>query len=938
MGRRYNRGPFDAFDNEAFGGVREIRIPRPPRRFWLGLGFVAAALLVLIVGAPIIGFLTEVQWYQALGLRDVYLSRVGLEFALFGVSLAIALAFAAANAAVALRVRRGPALRAVGIRRRWALSGSSAAGMGAAGLIALILSAGAGSRWQNWVLLTHYTATGHSEPVFGMDASFYMLTLPFLHDITNWVFGLVFITTVLVTVLYAWRGDTFDLALSPRALAHVSVLLALIAVVFAITVYLERFDLAFAHNGVVWGPGYTDVHVRSGLALGRVGLALLLALVLLANVAVRRPVVLVGAVVAWVAGGLVAGLYPAAVQRFVVTPAELSQESPYIQRELDFTRRAYGVDHVETRQFGGAAPLTAQAVADDHTTIENLRLWDYKPLQDTYQQLQSIRTYYAFKDIDLDRYTIAGRTQQLELSARELDSAKLQQQAQSWVNLKLQYTHGYGVAASPVSAVAGEGLPTYVASDIPTSGPLKVERPQIYFGETGDDFVLAPSLEPEFDYPKGAENVRTTYAGTHGVRLNGANRALWALRTGDTNLLISSQLQDRTEILYRRNIQDRVHAIAPFLQLDSDPYIVVAPNGRLYWIQDAYTTASTYPYSFQEAGGENYIRNSVKVVIDAYEGNPDFYVADPADPLIRAYQGQFPTLFRPLSALPAGLRSHLRVPQHLFEVQSSVYRAYHIADPQVFYNREDVWDTTLEPYYVEMRLPGETAAEYLLILPFTPLKKQNLVSLLAVRNDPEHYGQLIDYVLPKDRVVFGPQQVMSRIQNTPVISRDYSLLNTNGSSVVQGNLLAVPIGDSFLYFQPWYLRATNAQSLPELKKVIMADATGSTAVAYQDSLKSALDQLVGEAVQLPGQPTPPGPPGTPSPPVLAPKVADLVAQASQLYTAAQDALKKGDLATYQKDVDEVGRLLQQIQALEQGAPVPPSPATSPGTSSPRPTP
>lgn len=937
MARRPPGGPFDPFDQSPFSGIQELRIPRPSRRVWIGLAFVAGGVLLLFIAAPLIGFIAETEWFQGLGLGSVYLARVGLQAWLFFLGLGVALAATVGNVAIALRLRSGTALRAVGIRRRTLLSGAGLAGVAASVLLSLVLASGLRGSWPQLALFLNYTATGVHDPLFGQDVSFYILTLPFLQSIGGWLLGLLFMTTLLVGVLYAWRGESFDLRLPPRAIAHLSVLIAVLALVTAASTFLDRYSLLSQHNGVVWGAGYTDVNARAPLAVVRAIVALLLAAVLVANLALRRPAVIVGAVGVWVGVSILAGIYPAFVQRVTVQPAELSQESPYISREIEFTRRAFGVDQVQVRPFNGDQPVSAKAIADDRATIDNLRLWDNNQLQETYTQLQSIRTYYAFEQIDLDRYPINGKVQQLAISGRELDQSKLPLPAQSWVNQKLQYTHGYGVAASPVSAVVGEGLPDYVAKDLPPTGPLTVSRPQIYFGHANSgSYVLAPSAEKEFDYPQGNDNVRNTYKGSHGVVMDGTSRLIWSMRTGDFNLLVSNQVQSNTQILYRRDISERLKAIAPFLEYDN-PYIVVV-DGRVYWIIDGYTTADTYPYSQQEAGanGHNYMRNSVKVVVDAYEGTADFYVADTKDPVVRAYQKAFPSLMKPLDQMPTGLRAHLRWPPRLFRVQAQVYSIYHISDSSTLYNREDVWDFPgLEPYYVEMRLPGETQAEYLQILPFTPFRKQNLVSWLAVRNDSPHYGQMVSFVLPKDKVVFGPQQIASRIQQTTQISQDRTLLNSQGSSVIQGNLLVVPIGDSFLYFEPWYLKSTTTdQSLPELKKVILADATESGLVAYQNTLDQALSQLVGQPVATQGPPQQAPPPSTPGP-AASQQVADLIAQALQHYNAAQAALKQGDLATYASEMDQVGRLLQQADALQKGSPAPSAAPRGSPTASPR---
>ena len=928
MARRY-RGPFEPFDPGSFeGGFPELHLPRPPRRFWTGLAFVAAAILVIALTAPLVNALTELQWFTALGLRQVYVTRFFLQFWLFLFGLGVAFLFSAANVVLALRNRTGRVLRAVGIRRRVVRTAAGAIGLGASAAIALILAGPLGGNWQHLALFLHPVATGTRDPVFGLDVGFYLLTLPFLHDLLGWLTGLFFLVALLVSGLYAWRGDTFDLRFPPRALAHLSVLLGGIALVLGATAFVGRYDLLSAHDSAVWGAGYTDVHVRLGMALAQAALAGLLALVLFANAVLRRPPVVVGAIGVWLTMALVSVIYPALVQRIAVQPAELSQESPYISREISFTRTAFGLSRVKTASFGGDAPVTPAEVAQDQATISNLRLWDNAQIQETYQQLQSLRTYYTFQHIDVDRYTINGQTVQLAISARELDQNRLPPQAQNWYNEKLVYTHGYGVAASPVSTVVGEGLPDYVVGDIPPTGPLEVTRPQIYFGELTGNYVLVDTRQQDFDYPRGSANVFGTYQGSQGVRLDGASRLLWALRTGDFNLLVSDKLTDRSQILFRRDIQDRVGAIAPYLQIDDNPYIVVV-GGRLYWIQDAYTGATTYPYSqaFEDIDGQNYLRNSVKIVVDAYTGAVRFYVADPTDPIIRAYEATFPGLYRPLSQMPAALQAHLRVPPTFFSVQAEVYATYHMSDPATFYNREDVWAMPLQPYYVEMRLPGASRAEYLEIIPYAPLNKQNLVSWLAVRNDPPHYGEMISYVLPKDRVILGPDQIRSRIQQTPDISRDRTLLNSQGSSVIQGNLLVVPIGDSFLYFEPWYLKSTTNpnQSLPELKKVILTDASTTGIVAYQNTLPDALAQLVGQPVA--GQPTPSGP--APSPIRTLPSgVASLVAQALQHYDAAQSDLRQGDLAGYAQEMAQVSQLLQQI-AQATGTPVP-SPSPSPG--------
>ena len=947
--------PFDPFERGGpFEGAREIRFPRPPRRFWVGVGLFGLALLIFIFASPIIWFFTEIQWYDALGFKDVFTTRLTLQAILFVGSFSIAFIYMLVNVLIALRVRSGPGLRAVGIKRSSVRSGIGAVALVAAALVALVLSGGAGTQWMNLALFQHASPTGVAEPVLGQDISFYLLTLPFLHSIANWALGLGFMATLVITILYAWRGDTFDLNFSPMSIAHLSAMLAVFALVLAGWMWLGRYDLLYAHNtGVVWGAAYTDVNARLPLYTFQAAAGVVLAGALVANIWLKRRAVPVTAAGIWVAMLVIGQAYPSVIQSFFVTPSAKSYELPYIEREIGGTQAAYGLSNVKVSQFTGDKPLSLQEVQNDQATVDNLRLWDFGPLKDTYDQLQTIRTYYTFYDIDIDRYNIANAIKQLEISAREFDFAKLQDAAKNWVNQHLIYTHGYGLAASPVNAVAGEGLPAYVVGDLPPAGQLKVTQPAIYFGEVTTNYALAPSNTAEFDYPQGNKDVFTAYAGTHGVQMTEVNKALWSLKLGDFNLLVSSQVTSKTEMLYRRNILERAKELAPFLTFDGDPYVVVV-DGRTYWILDAYTMGATYPYAqtvtFQPNTNPvdiNYVRNSVKVVIDAYEGTADFYVIDPKDPIIKAYQATFPSMFKSIDSMPTGLRSHLRVPVDLFNTQVQIYATYHVtADANganVFFSREDVWDvptaqnapgaaaTVVEPYYVLFRLPGEQTPEFLLIMPFTPHGKNNLVSWMAARNDGAHYGEYVSYDLPKDKVIFGPQQVANRINENTTISKDFTLFHQAGSQVLQGNLLVVPIGDSFLYFEPIYLRATQTTSLPELKKVILADAAN---VVYTDTLQQAIDQLVGTSTAPPPTTTTP----TTFTPAQVTQIANLVTQANTLYAAAYTALRAGDLATFASDMAQIGALLQQLQQLTGTAPTPtgatptPTPTASPSAS------
>jgi uncharacterized protein len=941
VSRRYR--PFDPFEHGGpFERGQPLRMPRFTRRFWSGIALFGLALLVVIASNPIVSFITDVEWYDALGLRSVYLTRWGLQWELFLGSFFIALAYLAVNVVIALRVRSGGALRAVGIRSPVLRTPAGWISISAAAIIALILSGGAASQWSEFVLFLHSSPTGVTEPVLGQDIAFYVLTLPFVHALTDWSLGLDFMAVLLIAAVYSWRGDAFDFRPTPRALAHLSVLVAAFAVTLAAAAWFGRYDLLFAHNGVVWGAGYADINARLPVYTFQAGLGIVLAGALLANAWLRRLSIPLAAAGLWIGVAIASQVYPAIVQGVSVTPNAQQYELPYIQREIAGTQAAYGLSKVTVSNFTGDQPVTAKDVQNDQVTINNLRLWDYQQLAENYQQQQTIRTYYTFNDIDIDRYNVGGQYEQLEISGREIDTSKLSAAAQNWTNEHLQYTHGYGVAASPVNAVRGEGFPVMVVGDLPPAGAVKISEPAIYFGEVPgpDDYDIAPTSVREFDYPQGNQDVFTNYAGTHGVPMNPTNRALWALRLEDPNLLVTQQLTEKSQLLYRRNILERAKELAPFLTFDKDPYVVVV-DGRIYWILDAYTTASTYPYAQSEPfstlpSNINYVRNSVKVVIDAYEGTAAFYIVDPTDPLIKAYQATFPALFQPIEAMPQGLRDHLRVPEDMFNVQVDIYATYHVAadgfGARVLFAREDVWAVpttqsgpqstaaTMQPYYVLIRLPGEQNPEFLLIMPYTPLNKSNLVSWIAARSDGDHYGQYVSYVLPKDKVVFGPQQVANRINATTQISSDFTLFSQVGSEVKLGNLLVVPIGNSFLYFQPVYLRARQQASLPELKRVILVD---QDSVVYTLNLDTAILQLVGVTPPTTGPP----PNGVYTPAQIA-QIQNLIAQANQHYKAAYDALRRGDLQTYAAEMAKVGDILAQLQQVT-GSPSSPTPTPSP---------
>jgi hypothetical protein len=621
-----------------------------------------------------------------------------------------------------------------------------------------------------------------------------------------------------------------------------------------------------------------------------------------------------GAVIVFGGSLTLSAAFPAIFQRIYVKPNELQLETPYLRHNIRLTREAYKLRQIEVKPFPVEQGLTFQSLQENRATIDNIRLWDWQPLIDTYAQLQEIRTYYRFLDVDVDRYDLDGTHQQVMLSSRELDTARLPSNAQTWVNLHLVFTHGYGVVMSPVTQKSAEGLPILYLRDIPpvASGGPALSEPRIYFGQGASSYVIVKGSIQEFDYPKGKDNVYTHYKGADGVGVGGiARRSLFAWYFGDLNILITSYITGESRILMRRNIRDRVHTIAPFLRLDHDPYAVIS-GGRIFWIQDAYTASDWFPYSQPvPGGGANYIRNSVKVIIDAYNGSAAFYVADPADPIIATYQRIFPRLFKPLTAMPEDLQKHIRYPEDLFLIQAQLFRAYHMEPPEVFYNREDLWQfprrpsdiggAEMDPYYITMRLPGDARAEFFLMLPMVPSQRQNMIAWLAARCDLPDYGKLIVYEFPKDKLVYGPFQIEARINQNTEISQLISLWNQLGSRIIRGNLLVVPIENSLLYVSPLYLRAETGQ-LPELKRVI---AAYGDRVVMEETLAGALAALFKEPAPafLPGLPTAPAPAGA---------AALLAREALSHYDRAIERLKAGDWSGFGAELNALRPLLEQL--------------------------
>ena len=912
---------------------------RAPWQGALRVLLVVIAILVtcLILLELIASFLVDWLWFSAIGYLDIFWIRIVAEAEMFIVVFITTSIILWANGSLALPFTQeqdrtdhewksaGPATLPDTLdftRRR--LPWRVVIPVGAS-LLAMLVAWGEVDKWSVFLRLLYQEPYGGSDPLYNNDIGFYLFTLPAYVAIKNWMFITLFLSALFAGAIYWVHGEIrYDVqrrSMSPAVIAHGSVLLGLFFAVKAWSYYLDRYLLLYGDNGVVIGASYTDVRVGLPVLWLLFGLSIVAAFAAWVNLRTRTYRIPV-AVVVLVFGGssVLSGVFPALFQRVFVKPNELELERPYIQRNIALTQQAYNLQQITVKPFPAEQDLTLKAIEANKATIDNVRLWDWQPLMDAYGQLQEIRTYYKFHDVDVDRYWLGGAYQSVMLSARELKSSLLPPNAQTWVNIHVFFTHGNGAVMSPVTRKSADGLPLFYLRDIPPvwiSGP-EIREPRIYYGEETDSYVIVKGSTPEFDYPKGKDNIYASYDGTGGIFIGSFWRKnLFAWHFSDINLLLSSYITDESRIMIRREIRERVHTIAPFLRLDRDPYLIVS-DGRLFWIQDAYTTSDYFPYAQPVQRFDlNYIRNSVKIVIDAYNGTVDFYLMDIADPIVRTYQRIFPNLFKPFAAMPSDLQKHIRYPEDLFRIQAQIYQAYHMEAAEVFYNREDLWQfprepggdgtTLMLPYYIIMRLPGETQAEFFLMLPMVPSRRDNMIAWLAARCDPPDYGKLIVYEFPKDKLVYGPFQVEALINQNTEISQQLTLWNQMGSRVIRGNLLVIPIENSILYVSPLYLRAQHGQ-LPELKRVI---AVYGDHVVMKETLAEALSALFETGAA----------PGTPSASMGTSRsapAADQAREALDHYNQAIERLKSGDWAGFGTQLDALRGLLEGLSRQSTG--------------------
>ncbi len=922
------------------------------RWLWLILG----GFFAIAFSGSLVHLITEVWWFTSVGFAEVLWTRWRWQVAIAILAFASWWLILFINIAIAQRITRDRPLH-IAQNAQWDpyLPGLIRyISLGLITLLALTAAINGAEAWQDVLKFLHPVEFGTQDPLYNREISFYIFQLPLFESLHRAITELLIWSLVLIACIYGIKGEIrpergWKYFLTGDVKTHFCVLLAGLAAIVALGFWLARYELLYSPTGVVYGAGYTDVHARMQ-AYGIMGfITIAIGILFLASLWRSGFLLPLTAISLYAAVFiLITGLYPWAQQKFIVEPNELQKEAPYIDDNIELTRLAYDLTDVQQQSFDVKNQLDAEKLARNNATIDNIRLWDYRPLRSTYGSLQTLRPYYRFQDVDIDRYTLDNDYRQVMLSPRELVDDALPDQAQTWVNQHLIYTHGYGLAMSPVNKVTEDGLPELFIKDLPpqSSVDLTVEQPRIYYGEATDRYILTGTDQAEFDYPLGNDNAQYNYTGPGGVPIGSFFRRLaYAYSLGDWQLLLSNSLGENSRIHYHRLIQERIRQLVPFLSLDSDPYLAVI-NGRLQWIVDAYTLSNRYPYSeplwrsediqaviqgqaMQRIvrDGTNYIRNPVKAVVDAYDGTLKLYIVDPTDPILSSFQQSFPTLFEPLDNASPKLQAHFRYPQMLFKIQAQIYRAYHMERPDVFYNQEDLWDfptqitreenpETLEPYYVIMKLPEAKAEEFMLIVPFTPVGKNNMVAWMTARCDGANYGKLLVYEFSRQALLYGPRQIDSRIDQDTEISQQLTLWNQEGSEVFRGDLLVIPIEESLLYVEPVYLQARgqndNSNAIPELKRVIVAY---KDSIVMEKTLEDSLTKLFGQRPSIASPPKT----DTATPTEVSPSTDQqaLIETALKVYTQSQQALQKGDWQAYGAAQTRLGQLLEQLNKPEQ---------------------
>jgi len=885
------------------------------------LSLVGATLILFVFLSMTSGLIQQWLWMQQVGYLNIFWRVLSVKWSLWSLSfLAVFLytwinfRFAATTASAFYRTTGGGIIKIYNRTDEGISPGIlKVAAMVISIIIALIFAFVFYPEWDTYLRFHWGGAVGQLDPIFGKDIGFYLFRLPFYELIQNSMMSLAFITLLIVTVVYSYfgalrssRGEIVQR--NWKGIGHLSLLFIFMIGAWGWGYYLDRFELLYSTTGVVYGVGYTADHVSRITLWIMLFASILLAAMIAASFFTRRfKMLMISAASYFILYFAIIVVLPGLVQKFRVQPSELELETPYLKNNIEYTRKAFQLDRIEEKVYPALGNLTLDDIAKNRETLDNIRIWDWRPILQTYRQTQEIRLYYEFYQVDVDRYHLKDGYHQVMLSTREL-AAQLPPKAQTWVNEHLQFTHGYGAVMNFVSKKAPGGLPDYIIDNIPPESPLgmTVDQPAIYYGEKTPGYRIVATNVKEFDYPKGNENVYTRYQGKGGIPLDSLwKRILFAWTQSDINILLTSYLGPQSRIQIWRDVRGRVARIAPFLELDHDPYLVLS-EGKLYWIQDAYTVSDRFPYSapYGKAFRQlNYIRNSVKAVVDVYNGSVNFYVMDPQDPILALYRKAFPAAFKDLADMPSDLKKHLRYPEDLFAIQADLYRTYHMTSPQVFYNQEDLWDVPQEkyagsaiplaPYYILMRLPGTQALEYLLMTPFTPQNRDNMIAWMAAECDFPQYGHLIVYQLPKKRLIFGPIQIEAMIDQNTLISEQLSLWDQKGSRVIRGNLIVIPIDNAFLYVEPVYLIAEGI-NIPQLKRIIVIQGDK---VVMEPTLEQALSVLLGAPEPETKQTA------------AAPVQRDELVHAREDFNRAQQALEHGKWQEFGNAMEELKKIL-----------------------------
>lgn len=872
----------------------------------------------------IANLLTDYWWFESLGFSNIFLIGLKAKIFLFLAAGIIFFVFALINLGISTKLSKSK----IGFKVK----------ISVAAVFSLIIGMLTYKKW--FLMLQYFNQVGFNlkDPIFLKDASFYMFSLPFMLAVWNFLMICIILTLLLVLIDYLYNiiGKSYkDLSqkqdtavpvnnpnlkslisgINKKVWIHLSVLGSLFFLLLSLNHYLQKFQIMYSEKGVVVGAGYADIVAYLPIIKTLMIIALVIAVLFYVWIFLipkqqrfkYAHILMYGIIIYIILLFIGPTMISALVQNFKVSPNEINLEKQYINNNIKFTSIAYGIEDVEERDFAVEHKLDQEILSESQETIDNIRILDWRPLTSTYKQTQEIRLYYDLSSVDVDRYDINGKYTQVMISPRELNKNKIADNAKTWVNLHMVYTHGYGVVMSPVNKVTSEGLPTYLIKDIPPVSTaddekLNIEKPEIYYGEKKDDFVLTNTKTNEFDYPKGNKNAYATYEGKGGVKLDSFfKKLIMALKFMDVKILLSSDITSGSRIMFSRNIQERISKLTPFFVLDKDPYPVIS-DGRIVWIQDAYTVSDKFPYS-EKFNNINYIRNSVKIVVDAYDGDVTYYVLDEKDPIVMTYAGIFPKQFKSFEAMPDELKRHIRYPIDLFKIQSRIYSDYHMNDASVFYNKEDAWEIPkeiygtgqqiqVEPYYIIMKLPENKEEEFVLMTPFTPIRKDNMISWLAARSDKENYGKLLVYKFPKEKLVYGPSQIEAKFDQDSEISQELTLWSQQGSKVIRGNLLVIPIGDSLLYVEPLYMQAEQGQ-LPQMKRVLISD--GERVVMEKD-LETGLEVLFEKKISKNETKS----------------EQDLLTEAQGYYEDILKAMSENDWVLFGKNFDKLGKVLEEL--------------------------